>query len=107
VFRFWYKPLVSRIGRWWGWGIKQVVLTAKGEQFLAAMTERGRAFLSPIVTELSLKEADEGLRFLQNVTSLLERSLQRSRASVPARAPVASSRSKRRTSRRPSPLFAD
>jgi DNA-binding MarR family transcriptional regulator len=68
---------------------KQVTLTAKGEQFLSAMTERGRAFLSPIVTELSVKEADEGLRFLQNVTVILERSLRRSRSSVLARAPVA------------------
>jgi DNA-binding MarR family transcriptional regulator len=86
---------------------KQVALTAKGEQFLSAMTERGRAFFAPIITELSAKEADEGLRFLQNVTAILERSLQSSRSPAPARATGASSRSKRRTSRRSSPLFAD
>src|SRR5579859_4653336 len=54
---------------------KQIALTAKGEQFLSAMTERGRAFFAPIITELSGKEAGEGLRFLQNVTAILERSL--------------------------------
>ena len=86
---------------------KQVELTAKGEQFLAAMTERGRAFFAPIITDLSVKEAGEGLRFLQNVTAILERSLQRSRSPAPAHATGASSRSKRKTSRRPSPLFAD
>ena len=86
---------------------KQVALTPKGEQFLSAMTERGRAFFAPIITDLSVKEAGEGLRFLQNVTAILERSLQRSRSPAPARATGASSRSKRRTSRRPSPLFAD
>ena len=86
---------------------KQVELTAKGEQFLAAMTERGRAFFAPIITDLSVKEAGEGLRFLQNVTAILERSLQSSRSPAPARATGASSRSKRRTSRRSSPLFAD
>lgn len=82
---------------------KQVALTAKGNQFLSAMTECGRAFFSPIVNELSAREADQGLRFLQNVTATLERSLQRSRASVPARATVASSRSKCRTSPPPQP----
>lgn len=86
---------------------KQVALTTKGEQFLSAMTERGRAFFAPIITELSAKEADEGLRFLQNVTAILERSLQSSRSPAPARATGAPSRSKRRTSRRSSPLFAD
>ena len=86
---------------------KQVALTPKGEQFLSAMTERGRAFFAPIITDLSVKEAGEGLRFLQNVTAILERSLQRSRSPAPARATGASSRSKRRTSRRSSPLFAD
>lgn len=85
---------------------KQVALTAKGEQLLSAMTERGRAFLSPIVTELSVREADQGLRFLQNVTATLERSLQSSRSPAPARATGASSRRKRKTSRRPSPLSA-
>ena len=59
---------------------KLVALTAKGEQFLAAMTARGRTFFAPIITELSDKEAGEGLRFLQNVTAILERSLQRSRS---------------------------
>ena len=86
---------------------KQVALTPKGEQFLSAMTERGRAFFAPIITDLSVKEAGEGLRFLQNVTAILERSLQRSRSPAPAHATGASSRSKRKTSRRPSPLFAD
>jgi len=56
---------------------KQVALTAKGEQFLSAMTERGRGFFAPIITELSDKEAGEGLRFLQNITAILERSLAR------------------------------
>lgn len=86
---------------------KQVALTAKGEQFLSAMTERGRAFFSPIVNELSAREADQGLRFLQNVTAILERSLQRSRSPAPARTPVASSPSKRRASQRQSLLSAD
>jgi DNA-binding MarR family transcriptional regulator len=84
---------------------KQVVLTAKGEQFLSAMTERGRAFFAPIITELSGKEAGEGLRFLQNVTAILEGSLQRSRSPLPARAPL--SRSKRRASQREGLLSAD
>lgn len=81
---------------------KQVALTAKGEQFLSAMTERGRAFFAPIITDLSVKEAGEGLRFLQNVTAILERSLQRSRSPAPARVPIASSRSKRRIPQRQS-----
>ncbi|SRR5579875_206772 len=70
---------------------KRLVLTNKGEQFLAAMAERGRAFFAPIITELSAKEADEGLRFLQNVTAILERSLQRSRLAAANRDPVATS----------------
>lgn len=86
---------------------KQIALTAKGEQFLANMTERGRAFFSPIVNELSARDAGQGLRFLQNVTATLERSLQSGRSPAPPRASVASSRSKRRTSRRPSLLSAD
>ena len=87
---------------------KRVALTAKGEQFLSAMTERGRAFFAPIITELSAKEAGEGLRFLQNVTATLERSLQSSRSPAPARATVASSLLiKRKTSRRQSLLSAD
>src|SRR5579863_600079 len=86
---------------------KQIALTAKGEQFLSAMTERGRAFFAPIVTELSAREADQGLRFLQNVTVTLERSLQSSRSPAPARAAGASSRSKRRASQRQSLLSAD
>jgi|SRR5579863_984030 len=86
---------------------KQVALTPKGEQFLSAMTERGRAFFAPLVTELSAREADQGLRFLQNVTAILERSLQKNRSPAPPRAPVASSRSQRSASRRQSPLAAD
>jgi DNA-binding MarR family transcriptional regulator len=86
---------------------KQVELTAKGEQVLAAMTDRGRAFFTPIITELSAKDADEGLRFLQNITATLERWLQRIRPPMPGRAPVTLSRSKRRGSQRPNHLSAD
>jgi len=64
---------------------KRVALTAKGEQFLSAMTKRGRAFFAPIVTELSAREAEQGLRFLQNVTATLERSLGREPRKRPGR----------------------
>lgn len=86
---------------------KRVALTAKGEQFLSAMTERGRAFFAPIVTELSTREANQGLRFLQNVTATLERSLRSSGSPAPARATVASSLSKLKSWQRQSLLSAD
>lgn len=66
---------------------KQIVLTAKGGRFLLTMVERGRAFLRPIIAELSQEETQEGLRFLKNVTSILERSLA---AGPPGEGPLAS-----------------
>jgi DNA-binding MarR family transcriptional regulator len=78
---------------------KRLELTAKGEQFLSAMAERGRVFFTPIITELSTREAGEGLHFLQNVTAILERSLQKSRPSAPNDAPGGSANNRRRTPR--------
>jgi hypothetical protein len=59
------------------------------------------------VKELSALEAEQGLRFLRNVTATLERSLQKGRPPASTRATAASSRNKRRTSRQQSPLSAD
>ncbi len=58
---------------------KRVVLTARGGQFIAAMADQGKAFFSPIITEMTAKDANEGLRFLRKMTALLERSLHNNR----------------------------
>lgn len=52
---------------------KRVVLTAGGQRFLAKMVDCGRAFLRPVVTQLSDQEAREGLSFLKNITAIHER----------------------------------
>jgi DNA-binding MarR family transcriptional regulator len=86
---------------------KRLELTTKGEQFISAMTERGRAFFSPIITEMSTNEAEEGLRFLQNVTAILERSLQRIRPQVAKKASLASPKNRRGPSLREGFLAVD
>lgn len=80
---------------------KRVVLTTKGVQFLEAMTEQGQAFLSPIIKELAPEEANEGLRFLQRVTAILERSLRENRRARRG----ASARSRSSVGKRPNAPF--
>jgi DNA-binding MarR family transcriptional regulator len=52
---------------------KQVVLTPKGERFLAKMVEQGQNFLRPILAQFSVEEAQEGFNFLQNFNAIHDR----------------------------------
>ncbi len=51
---------------------KQVILTAKGEQFFLTMVEEGQQFLQQIVNQLSDAEIRSGIHFLSRVTAALE-----------------------------------
>ena len=44
---------------------KMVLLTPKGERFLAEMVKQGRQFLRPILAELSAEDISNGLRFFR------------------------------------------
>jgi DNA-binding MarR family transcriptional regulator len=51
---------------------KQVLLTAKGERFLLAMVERGRAFFRPVGERLAPDLIRDGLVFLRQASAALE-----------------------------------
>ncbi len=44
---------------------KMVLLTPKGERFLAEMVDQGRQFLRPILAELSTEDISNGLQFFR------------------------------------------
>lgn len=52
---------------------KMVILTAKGERFLATMIEQGIQFLRPLMRELSPEEISNGMTFLQRGTQIIQR----------------------------------
>jgi DNA-binding MarR family transcriptional regulator len=52
---------------------KQILLTPKGERFLAAMMAEGREFLQRIVEQLSEEEVKSGIQFLRRSTTAFER----------------------------------
>jgi DNA-binding MarR family transcriptional regulator len=51
---------------------KQVILTAKGQRFLATMVERGTQFIQDLASYLSEDELRSGAHFLQRATFALE-----------------------------------
>ncbi len=51
---------------------KMVILTAKGERFLATMIEQGIRFLRPLLRELSPEEISTGMAFLQRSTQIIQ-----------------------------------
>jgi DNA-binding MarR family transcriptional regulator len=51
---------------------KKIVLTAKGERFIQEMVERGRAFIEPVVTQISPEDARGGLDFLKRWIAIVE-----------------------------------
>lgn len=51
---------------------KMVILTAKGERFLATMIEQGIQFLRPLMQELSPEEISNGMAFLQRGTQIIQ-----------------------------------
>ncbi len=52
---------------------KRVLLTAKGEQFLAAMTAEGRAFTQKLLDGMPRQEVQEMVRLMQKAITVLER----------------------------------
>jgi len=52
---------------------KQVLLTAKGEQFLLSMIAQGRGFLRKIVEQIPEGEVRSGIRFLRRAVTAFER----------------------------------
>ena len=54
---------------------KQVLLTAKGERFLATMVAEGQRFEQQIVDQLTPEEVRNGLHFLQRAMAALEHAL--------------------------------
>jgi DNA-binding MarR family transcriptional regulator len=51
---------------------KRVLLTAKGERFIAGMAERGRAFLSKLVEQLPQDQVMRGVEFLHAAIAAAE-----------------------------------
>ncbi|HUN56754.1 MAG TPA: winged helix DNA-binding protein [Candidatus Binataceae bacterium] len=51
---------------------KRVILTAKGERFLAAMVERGCNYLCKLVVRLREDQVDEGVEFLRAAIAAYE-----------------------------------
>jgi DNA-binding MarR family transcriptional regulator len=51
---------------------KRVILTAKGERFLAAMVERGRNYLCRLVVRLPQDQVDSGVEFLRAAIAAYE-----------------------------------
>ena len=52
---------------------KRVLLTEKGEQFLAAMTAEGRAFTQKLLDGMPRQEIQEMVRLMQKAITVLER----------------------------------
>jgi DNA-binding MarR family transcriptional regulator len=57
---------------------KQVLLTPKGERFLATMVAEGIKFQQQIVDQLTVEEVSFGIHFLQRATAALENALSQS-----------------------------
>lgn len=51
---------------------KKIILTAKGERFIEEMVERGRAFIEPVVAQMTEEEAEAGFNFLRKWVSIAE-----------------------------------
>ena len=52
---------------------KRVIVTPKGERFLAAMAERGRAFLQEVTAQLAEDQVRSGVEFLRAGVAAFER----------------------------------
>jgi hypothetical protein len=52
---------------------KRVIVTPKGERFLAAMAERGRAFLQKVTAQLAEDQVRSGVEFLRAGVAAFER----------------------------------
>jgi DNA-binding MarR family transcriptional regulator len=52
---------------------KRVIVTLKGERFLAAMAERGRAFLQKVTAQLAAEQVRSGVEFLRSGVAAFER----------------------------------
>jgi DNA-binding MarR family transcriptional regulator len=52
---------------------KRVLLTAKGERFVAGMAARGRAFLSKLVEQLPAEQVSSGVEFLHAAIAAADR----------------------------------
>ena len=52
---------------------KRVILTAKGERFLAGMVERGREFLRKVAVQLPEEQVTKGVEFMRAAIAAYER----------------------------------
>lgn len=51
---------------------KMVILTPKGERFLAEMVEQGKQFLKPLIAQFSPEEVSNGLQFFRRGMTIVQ-----------------------------------